>query len=150
MRKTARISPSVVMAVFMLVAAFHTLQCRDERRPLGKITQELASAPDVRNGVGAVQNGRRCVLRDCVCNVCKSGAAQDFKVWVVVTRGRIPRARWCVCALLLHSDANMMHCVLSVKIKMHGGANFFSGPLLAALGFVGAKRLGHPAVGQLD
>jgi hypothetical protein len=67
-----------------------------------------------------------------------------------VMRGRIPRARWCVCALLLHSDANMMHCVLSVKIKMHAGANFFSGPLFPALGFVGAERLGDPPMCQLD
>jgi hypothetical protein len=43
----------------------------------------------------------------------------------------------------------MMHCVLSVKIKMHGGANFFSGPLLAALGLVGFQHLGHPAMGNL-
>jgi hypothetical protein len=91
-----KMTKKVIASVVMLVAALHTLQCRDERRSLGKITQELASAPDVRNGVGAVQNGRRCVLRDCVCNVCKSGAAQDFKVWMVVTRGSIGlRARLC-------------------------------------------------------
>ena len=90
-----KITKKAIASVVMLVAAFHTLQCRDECRSLGKITQELASAPNVRNGVRAVKNGRRCVLRDCVCNVCKSGGAQDSKVWMVVTRGRIPRAHWC-------------------------------------------------------
>ena len=50
-----------------------------------------------------------------------------------VMRGRIPRARWCVYALLLHSDANMMRCVLFVKIKMHAGSNFFPAPYLRPL-----------------
>jgi hypothetical protein len=52
---------------------------------------------------------------------------------LTIMRGGIPRARWCVCAVSLHNDANMVRCVLSVKIKMCGGANFFLPPYLRTL-----------------
>ena len=54
------------------------------------------------------------------------------------------------CQRVFHNKANVMCCVLSVKIKMHGGANFFSGPLLAALGFVGSQGLRNARMCQLD
>ena len=81
---------------FFIIAAGHALQHRDERRSLGKIAEHPASALDVPRSVCAVEDGGRCVLRKCVCNVRESCAAQVFKVWVAETRGRIS-APVCVC-----------------------------------------------------
>jgi hypothetical protein len=133
MRRTARISPVMVRVCFMLgsepVKVFAAEPADDDRIIVSVKARKL-----VVHAFSTVRARGNALGSDCL----------------QVMRGRIPRARWCVCALLLHSDANMMCCVLSVKIKMHGGANFFSGPLLAALGFVGAKRLGDPPMGKLD
>ena len=75
---------------FFIIAAGHALQHRDERRSLGKIAEHPASVLDVPRSVRAVEDGGRCVLRKCVCNVRESCAAQVFKVWVAETRGGIP------------------------------------------------------------
>jgi hypothetical protein len=52
------------------------------------------------------------------------------------------------CEHVLHNKANNARCVLCCQIKNHAGANFFL-PLLPALGFVGAKRLGDPPMANL-
>jgi hypothetical protein len=51
---------------------------------------------------------------------------------------------------VFHNNANNARCVLWCQIKKHGGSNFFSGPLFAALGLVGFQHLGHPAMGKFD
>jgi hypothetical protein len=43
-----------------------------------------------------------------------------------------------------------MRVVCCLSNKKTWWVKLFSGPLLPALGFVGAENLGHPAMGQLD
>ena len=95
---------------FFIIAAGHALQHRDERRSLAKIAQHPASAFDVPRSVCAVEDGGRCVLRKCVCNVRESCAAQVFKVWMAEARGGIP-APVGVCLLVFHNKRNVSCCV---------------------------------------
>jgi len=90
----------------LMVAVCHALQHGDKRRALGKVAEHPASVLDVPRSICAVEDRRRCVLRECVRNVRESCAAQVFKVWMTKP-----------CGGVFHNVGIVGCCVLIVKEK---------------------------------